>query len=91
MMVILITASMKMQHSAFSPSSLLFLLGAVLATFIQYDKRREETFFNRQALYLPTREATQRLFFVFLAIPRPEYQQKKPRLTLGSKRDIDNI
>jgi hypothetical protein len=63
---------------AFAYEFALFLLGAMIATIIQCDKRREETFFNRRALYLLTREATQRLFFVFLAITRPEYQQKSP-------------
>ena len=59
---------------AFAYEFALFLLGAMIATIIQYDKRREETFFNRQAFYLQTGEANQRLFFVFIAIPRPEYQ-----------------
>ena len=59
---------------AFAYEFALFLLGAMFATIIQYDKRREETSFNRRALFLLTGEATHRLFFVFFVVPRPGHK-----------------
>ena len=73
---------------AFAYEFALFLLGAMIATIIQYDKRREETFFNRRALYLLTREATHRLFFVFIVVPRPECQQKCPVRLKGANETL---